>query len=120
MEWSRNLLPNENDCCLFIGYAGIDTLAGKIKHGTDKKTININGKPYKNKCQLVDLHSYSSHIQHDDLVKYYKSINCEKIYLVHGDEQARLELKEDLEDALADCCKSTRVIIVNKGTKISL
>ena len=120
VKWIQSILPNENDCCLFIGYAGIDTLAGKIKHGTDKKTININGKPYKNKCKLVDLHSYSSHIQHDDLVKYYKSINCEKIYLVHGDEQARLELKEDLEDALADCCKSTRVIIVNKGTKISL
>ena len=120
VKWVQSILPNENDCCLFIGYAGIDTLAGKIKHGTDKKTININGKPYKNKCQLVDLHSYSSHIQHDDLVKYYKSINCEKIYLVHGDEQARLELKEDLEDALTDCCKSTRVIIVNKGTKISL
>lgn len=120
VKWIQSILPNENDCCLFVGYAGIDTLAGKIKHGTCQKTININGKPYKNKCCLVDLHSYSSHMQHDDLVKYYKSINCEKVYLVHGDEQARLELKEDLEKALADCCKSTRVIIVNKGTKISL
>ena len=120
VKWIQSILPNENDCCLFVGYAGIDTLAGKIKHGTGQKTININGKPYKNKCCLVDLHSYSSHMQHDDLVKYYKSINCEKIYLVHGDEQARIELKEDLEKALSDLCKSTRVIIANKGTKISL
>lgn len=120
VKWIQSILPNENDCCLFVGYAGIDTLAGKIKHGTGQKTININGKPYKNKCCLVGLHSYSSHMQHDDLVKYYKSINCEKIYLVHGDEQARIELKEDLEKALGDCCKSTRVVIVNKGTKISL
>ena len=120
VKWIQSILPNENDCCLFVGYAGIDTLAGKIKHGTGQKTININGKPYKNKCCLVDLHSYSSHMQHDDLVKYYKSINCEKIYLVHGDEQARIELKQDLEKALGDCCKSTRVVIVNKGTKISL
>ena len=120
IKWIQSILPNENDCCLFVGYAGIDTLAGKIKHGTGQKTININGKPYKNKCCLVDLHSYSSHMQHDDLVKYYKSINCEKIYLVHGDEQARIELKQDLEKALSDLCKSTRVIIANKGTKISL
>ena len=120
IKWIQSILPNENDCCLFVGYAGIDTLAGKIKHGTGQKTININGKPYKNKCCLVDLHSYSSHMQHDDLVKYYKSINCEKVYLVHGDEQARIELKEDLEKALSDLCKSTRVIIANKGTKISL
>jgi hypothetical protein len=53
-------------------------------------------------------------------VTYYKSINTEKIYLVHGDKQARIELKEDLEKALEDCCKSTRIVIVNKGTKISL
>ena len=120
VKWVQSILPNENDCILFVGYAGLDTLAGKIKNGKEQKTININGKAYKNKAQLVDLHSYSSHIQREDMINYYKSINCEKIYLCHGDEQARIELKEDLEKALADCYKSTRVIIVNKGTKISL
>lgn len=120
VKWVQSILPNENDCILFVGYAGQDTLAGHIKNGSTQKTININGKPYKNKCSLVDLKSYSSHMQHNDLVKYYKSINCEKIYLCHGDDKARLELKEDLDKALADCCKSTRVIIINKGTKISL
>lgn len=120
VKWVQSILPNENDCILFVGYAGQDTLAGHIKNGINKKTISINGKPYKNKAQLVDLHSYSSHMQRNDLINYYTSLNCEKIFLVHGDEQARLELKEDLEKALADCCKSTRVIIVNKGTKISL
>lgn len=120
VRWVQSILPNENDCILFVGYAGIDTLAGKIKQGSTQKTININGKPYKNKAQLVNLKSYSSHMQHSDLINYYKSINCEKIYLVHGEEQARIELKEDLEKALADCCKSTRVIVVNKNTKISL
>lgn len=120
VKWIQNILPNENDCVLFVGFAGEDTLAGKIKNGTTQKTININGKPYKNKCQLVDLHSYSSHAQRQELINYYKGLNCEKIYLCHGDDQARLELKEDLEKALAECCKSTRVIIVNKGTKISL
>lgn len=120
VKWVQSILPNENDCILFVGFAGQNTLAGKIKNGSTQKTININGKPYKNKCNLVDLHSYSSHMQHDDLVNYYKRINCEKIYLCHGDSQARIELKEDLEDALADCCKSTKVVIVNKGTKISL
>lgn len=120
VKWIQSILPNENDCVLFVGFAGEDTLSGKIKNGTTQKTININGKPYKNKCQLVDLHSYSSHAQRQELINYYKGLNCEKIYLCHGDDQARLELKEDLEKALAECCKSTRVIIVNKGTKISL
>ena len=120
IKWVQSILPNENDCVLFIGFAGNDTLAGRIKSGVHQKTININGKAYKNRCNLVDLHSYSSHMQRNDLINYYKSMNCERVYLVHGDEKARLELKEDLEKALADCCKSTRVIVVNKGTKISL
>lgn len=120
VKWVQSILPNENDCILFIGYAGQDTLAGKIKHGINQKTITINGKQFKNKCNLVDLKSYSSHMQQCDLVKYYKTINCEKIYLVHGDLQSRQELKEDLEKELSKCCKSTRVIIVNKGTKIFL
>ena len=120
VKWVQSILPNEKDCILFVGFAGLDTLAGKIKNSKEQQTININGKAYKNKAQLVDLHSYSSHIQREDMINYYKSINCEKIYLCHGDEQARIELKEDLEKAIADCCKSTRVVIINKGTKISL
>ena len=120
VKYVQSILPNENDCIMFVGFAGLDTLAGRIKNGSSQKTITINGKPYKNKCNLISLNSFSSHMQHEDLVNYYKSINCEKIYLVHGDNQARIELKEDLENALEDCCKSTRVSIVNKGMKISL
>ena len=120
LKWIQNILPKEEDCVLFVGYAGGDTLAGKIKNCREQKTININGKPFKNKCQIVDLHSYSSHMQRKDLLNYYKGINTEKIYLVHGDTQARLEFKEDLEKELENCLKSTRVVIVNKGTKIKL
>lgn len=120
IKWVQSILPNANDCILFIGYAGEDTLAGKIKHGSSQKTININGKPHKNKATLVDLHSYSSHMQRNDLINYYKGINTNKIYLVHGDKQSRMELKEDLEKELEKSLKSTRVIIANKGMKIKL
>ncbi len=120
VHYTQSLLPNENDCILFVGYASVGTLAEKIKNGASKKTININGKPYKNKCQIVELHSYSSHMQRNDLINYYKGINTEKIYLVHGDEQARIEFKEDLTKELSNYLKSTKVIIVNKGMKIKL
>ena len=120
VKWVQSILPNENDCILFVGYSSQGTLAGKIKNSKEQKTININGKPYKNKCGIVDLHSYSSHMQNKDLINYYKSINCEKIVLCHGEEKAKKELKEDLENALVESCKSTRVVIANKGIKFSL
>ena len=53
------------------------------------------------------------------MINYYKSINCEKIYLVHGDSN-KIEFKHDLEEAIFDCLKSTKVVAVNNGTKISL
>lgn len=119
VKWTQSILPNENDCILFMGYSGENTLAWKIKHGKDHKTININGKPYKNKAQIYDLKSFSSHMQRNEMLNYYKSINCEKIYLVHSDSN-KIEFKHDLENAIEDCLKSTKVVAVNSGTKISL
>ena len=120
VKWVQNVLPNPNDCILFVGYAGADTLAYKIKNGDTKKTISINGVVCKNRCQIVDLKSFSSHMQRQQLLDYYKQMNCEKIYLVHSDKKDKLEFKEDLEEALSDCGKTTRVIAVNSSTKISL
>ena len=119
VKWTQSILPHENDCILFMGYSGEDTLAWKIKHNKDNKTININGKPYKNNAQIYDLKSFSSHMQRIDMINYYKSINCAKIYLVHGDSN-KIEFKHDLEEAIFDCLKSTKVVAVNNGTKISL
>jgi predicted metal-dependent RNase len=60
VKWVQSILPNENDCILFVGFAGEDTLAGRIKHGSSQKTITINGKPYKNKCNLF----FGNHLHH--------------------------------------------------------
>lgn len=119
IHWIQSILPRERDCVLFMGYAGEDTLAWKIKHHKENKTININGKPYKNKAQIYDLKSFSSHMQRQDMINYYKGLKCEKIYLVHGDFN-KIEFKRDLEQAISDCLKSTKVVAVNNGTKISL
>lgn len=119
IKWVQNILPHEDDLIMFIGYAGADTLAYRIKHEKEQKTININGKPCKNKAQILDIQSLSSHMQRKDLINYYKGINCDRIYLVHSDK-SKIEFKQDLEQGISDCLKSTRVIAVNRGTKISI
>ena len=53
------------------------------------------------------------------LINFFNEYLLENVNLSLPDGTFRYSLK-DLEDALADCCKSTRVVIVNKGTKISL
>lgn len=120
VTWAQHIIPRSSDCILFAGYCGESTLGWKIKHAKEQKTITINNKVVANRCQVVELLSFSSHMQHTDLVNYYKGIVADKIYLLHGDEQARLELKEDLQEELSRMCKSTKVSIVNKSTVIRL
>lgn len=120
VKWAASLLPHSNDCIIFSGYCGENTLGRKLKECSDQKTITIGGVPCKNKCQIVSLKSQSSHMQRQDLINYYKTINTEKIYLVHGEMQGKIEFAEDLKEALSNCSKSTKICVVNKGTTITL
>lgn len=120
VKWTQSVISNHNNCILFIGYAATATLAYRIKHSKENPTITINGKICKNHANIVDLHSFSSHMQHDDLLKYYAGINAEKIYLVHSNQDSKLLFKQELEQKIAENCRSTRVIAVNRSTKITL
>lgn len=120
IAWAQSIIPRSSDIIIFCGYCGIDTLGWKIKNAKYQKTITISNKVLRNRCQVIDLKSFSSHMQQTDLINYYKSIQADKIYLIHGDLQARLELKEDLEKELSKMCKSTKVGIITKDMRISL
>ena len=120
IKWCQSILPRYSDCILFCGYTGENTLGWKIKHSKQQKTISINGKPIPNRCQIVNLKSFSSHMQHQELVKYYKGIHCDKIYLVHGNTKDVLEFQKELSKEIHDSLRTTKVIVPTKGTKISL
>lgn len=119
VKWVQSILPNENDCILFCGYSTEGSLAAKIKNGQNQKTININGKPYRNKANIISLHSFSGHMSREDMLNYYSSIIADKIYLVHSD-QNKIGFKDDLQDLIHQKLKTTKVVAVNKSTKIVL
>jgi metallo-beta-lactamase family protein len=118
--WAQSIIPKHSDCILFMGYCGEGTLGYKIKHSKEQKTITINNKVLKNRCQIVELKSFSSHMQNTELINYYKNVNAETIYLIHGDEKSRLSLKTSLENELSKMSKTTRIKVVNKSTVIHL
>lgn len=120
VKWARSILPNYNDCIILCGYCGEGTLGWKIKNYSEQKTINIDGTPIKNKCQIVNLRSFSSHMQREQLLNYYSNINANKIYLVHGDMDGKVEFAQDLKDEISNKSKTTKVCVVNKGTTITL
>lgn len=120
VKWVQSILPDPDDCICFIGYCSTNTLAYKIKHSEPNSMISICGKSIRNNCQIIDLKSFSSHMQNNDLLDYYSSINAEKIYLVHSNTNDRLIFKNDLEKRIAEKNKTTKVIAANRSTIINI
>ena len=101
---------------MFIGYAGENNLASKIK--ANEPVVEINGVLVENKAKIVELRSFSSHASYEELMAYYTEIPYNKICLVHGEMTGKVEFAKSLKDKLALNGKSSRVIAVNADTKI--
>lgn len=108
-------LPNPNSTLVTIGYSSPESLAGLIKSGK-KKTIKIDDDEVLNKAKIVCLDSFTSHMQHHSMLDYYSSINCNNIFLVHGDLGNRCMFGELLEEKYRSKCKTTKVFIGTRGT----
>ena len=110
------VLPNGNNTIMFIGYAGEQNLASRIK--SNEPFVEVNGVVIENKAKIVELRSFSSHASYEELMDYYTEIPYNKICLVHGEMNGKVEFAKTLKDKLASNGKSARVIAVNADTKI--
>lgn len=118
-SWCRTLLPHNNNMILFCGFAIEDSLAAIIKSGKAKK-IKLSGEWIPNRCKILNLRSFSSHMQQDSLVDYYSSIECEKIYLVHGAKHAVQTLCELVQKALSKKSNPAKCICVHKNYEVTI
>jgi metallo-beta-lactamase family protein len=119
VQWAKRLLPSAQNHVLFVGYSAVGSLAAKIKEGR-QKTITIEQKPVANRCGITSLVSFSSHMQHDDLLEYYSNVQCEKVALVHGDYENKCAFAKELQEEISKKNKTSRVVCVNNGTEILL
>jgi len=112
VSYLQEYLKDEKNMIIFSGYIGGDSsyLSYRIKNFKDNKTLNINGKPIKNKADCITLSTFSSHASHDELVEIGSELNTEKIILVHGSTDAKNQLKKDIQDSIFKKDKTTKVI----------
>jgi metallo-beta-lactamase family protein len=113
----KSVLPNEKDCIIFCGYASPQSTSGKIRNAETTK-LKIGNNFVKKSCNVKLLTSFSSHVQQDDIIKYMKSIACEKIVLVHGDKDAKNDLRDKSVDELRKIGKTTNIIYGEKDMVI--
>ena len=118
VEWIKTVLPNPKNTILFCGYSGDNTLASQIRYGNS--TINVDGILVSNEANIVELVSFSSHANYEELCGYYLG-DCkyDKLILVHGNMDNKVNFAHCLQENLVKQGKSSRVICANEDTKVS-
>jgi len=115
---TAHIIEDEKSAIMICGYASPNTMAGVIREGK-KKYIKIGEETYKNKAQLIQLRTMSSHMQHGELLKYYSGINYDSLYLVHGNGD-RAEFRDEIEEKLRSKNKTSSVFLGEKDLIIEL
>jgi len=117
--WCKALLSDARNTIVFCGFSVSNSLASIIKSGK-AKMIKLGGVKRPNRCRIVDMHSFSSHMQRDSLIEYYSNVECSKILLVHGDMGSKIEFTKELQEAISKNNKTSKAICVNKEYSLTL
>ena len=114
-EWAKHILGNKNDVICFVGYSGKGTLADRIINQKDPN-ISFDGVVCTRRCLIKQYHTFSSHMQQQEIINYFKQISIgQKILLHHGNMEAREELKKEATKQLKEIGKSVKIVVVGKG-----
>lgn len=112
------ILPNPNNTICFVGFSGENNLAAKIK--SNEPFVEINGAVIENKAKIVDLRSWSSHANYEELLDYLTTLRYNKVCLVHGNMDGKVEFAKTLKEKLVEQGKSSRVVVVNADSKVQI
>jgi metallo-beta-lactamase family protein len=94
----RNNIGNSRNLVLFVGYAAMHTLARKLMDG--EKKVKIFGEEHKVRARVKKIDDFSAHADQTELVNYLKFQSptvLKHLFLVHGEEEQALPLKEKFE-----------------------
>ncbi len=92
-----NNIGNPNNTVLIVGYQAPDTLGRRILSG--QRNVRIFGETFDMRAEVVQMHSFSAHADHDDLVSFVQGFDKQRlrnIFLVHGENDAQAALIESL------------------------
>lgn len=120
VSWAQHLLPHSNNHIIFCGFSSEKSLASQIKNYKSNPYVKIDGNSVKNKAQITVLNSFSSHADHDELIKYYTEVQYNKIALVHSEQESKNHFAKELKEALSKADRSSRVISINQDSKIMI
>lgn len=104
----------ENRICI-VGYQAVETLGRKVE--MKEPTIVIDKETVSLKASVVKIDSLSSHADQNNLLVWLGKIKgTKKVFLVHGENEARKALKNKIQSAL----HIDEIILPDKNEELSL
>lgn len=117
MSHLKTALPDSHNHILFCGFAGENGLASQIK--SNMPEVNIDGMNVANKANITELRSFSSHASYEELIDYLTNqCRFNKLCLVHGNYENKVEFANTLQDELIKQGKSSRVVCTQQDQRI--
>jgi len=95
-----NNIENSRTTILCVGYCAPTTLGAKIMRGDSE--VSIFGVKYKVRATIERIDAFSGHGDYLEMIQYLSAQNNKKvknIFIVHGEDQARIKYAEHLADA---------------------
>jgi len=102
VNYLKDFLPDRRNDILFVGYQAYGTPGRDIiTYGSNKRRpgyVTIDGKRISVGAGVYEVSGYSAHADKDNLVRWVKRIRKKpsKIFLVHGETEAKKSLKKEL------------------------
>ncbi len=93
----KNNIEDHRSAVLIVGYQASHTLGRKLQDG--ENPVKIFGDPYKVRAKIHTIDAFSAHADRSDLIDYITKVKgVKKLFLVHGEEESQIKLKEALEE----------------------
>jgi len=93
----KNNIENPYNTIIFVGYMPKNTLGRKILERNPM--VNIFGRPYHRKAEVVLIDAFSAHADKHYLTKYVKELSghLKKVFIVHGDPEQSENLRKKIK-----------------------
>jgi metallo-beta-lactamase family protein len=106
MHHLKRVLPNPLNSVVLVGYQAVGTKGAQLLGGSE--SITIHGERIPVAAEIVDVEGFSVHADQHQLGQWVASatIMPERIFLVHGEDDARAGLSQFLGEKFGVTCVS--------------
>jgi len=90
----RHIAPEPESTVILVGYQAEGTLGRELVDGA--REVEISGEKIPVNCAVYTA-QFSAHGDYNDLIRYVRAVNPERVFVVHGEESKSEEFAGELQ-----------------------